>query len=68
MGFLCRAIQTNEGLVKINSLKGDYFMYDKNNYSIRGKNSKNYFQLGDDVKVKIKSVDLNKKQVNLELY
>tara|TARA_B000000532_G_scaffold244230_1_gene243256 strand:- start:158 stop:2284 length:2127 start_codon:yes stop_codon:yes gene_type:complete len=57
-----------EGLVKINSLKGDYFMFDKNNYSIRGKNSKNYFQLGDDVKVKIKSVDLNKKQVNLELY
>ena len=57
-----------EGLVKINSLKGDYFLYDKKSYSIVGRNKKISFQLGDDIKVKIKNVDLNKKQIDLELY
>ena len=57
-----------EGLVKINSLIGDNFLYDKKNYSIVGKNTKLSFQLGDNIKVKIKNVDLNKKQIDLELY
>ena len=57
-----------EGLVKINSISGDYFIYDKNNYSIVGKNSKKRYQLGDSVQVKIKNTDLNKKQIDLELY
>ena len=57
-----------EGLVKINSIKGDYFLYDKKSYSIVGKNTKLSFQLGDNIKVKIKNVDLNKKQIDLELY
>ena len=57
-----------EGLVKINSLIGDNFLYDKKNYSIVGKNTKLSFQLGDNIKVKIKNVDFNKKQIDLELY
>ena len=57
-----------EGLVKINSIGGDYFIFDKNNYSIVGKNTKKRYQLGDTIKVKIKNTDFNKKQIDLELY
>ena len=57
-----------EGLVKINSIEGDYFLFDKNNYSIVGKNTKKSYQLGDTIQVKIKSTDFNKKQIDLELY
>ena len=34
-----------EGLVKINSIGGDYFLFDKNNYSIVGKTQKKVINL-----------------------
>ena len=56
-----------EGLVKISSIKGDFYVFDKKTYSVIGRSFKNKYQLGDIVKIKIKNVDLEKKQINFIL-
>ena len=56
-----------EGLVKISSIKGDFYVFDKKTYSVIGRSYKNKYQLGDTVKIKIKNVDLEKKQINFIL-
>tara|TARA_B110000902_G_C14278565_1_gene575832 strand:- start:892 stop:3024 length:2133 start_codon:yes stop_codon:yes gene_type:complete len=56
-----------EGLVRISSIKGDFYVFDKNTYSVIGKSSKNKYQLGDTVNIKIKNTDLDKKQIDFIL-
>jgi ribonuclease R len=56
-----------EGLVKISSIKGDFYVFDKNTYSIIGRSSENKYQLGDTVKIKIKKTDLERKQIEFIL-
>jgi ribonuclease R len=56
-----------EGLVRISSIKGDFYVFDKNTYSVIGKSSKKKYQLGDTVNIKIKNTDLHKKQIDFIL-
>ena len=56
-----------EGLVRISSIKGDFYVFDKNTYSVIGKSSKKKYQLGDTVNIKIKNTDLEKKQIDFIL-
>jgi len=56
-----------EGLVRIRDIKDDYYVFDQKNYCMVGENSKNIFQLGDQVMVKVKNTDLEKKQLDYEL-
>ena len=56
-----------EGLVRINNIKGDFYLLDKKTYSIKGKSTNKKFQLGDKVKIKIKNTDLYKKQIDFVL-
>ena len=51
-----------EGLVKISSLKNDYYLYNEKSHSIYGKSSNKTYRLGDEVNVKIKNCNLQKKQ------
>ena len=56
-----------EGLVRISSIKGDFYVFDKNTYSVIGKSSKKKYQLGETVNIKIKNTDLDKKQIDFIL-
>ncbi|MEN8138058.1 MAG: ribonuclease R [Bacteroidota bacterium] len=56
-----------EGLVRIREIKDDYYTFDSKNYCLVGDVTKNIYQLGDQVMVKVKSTDLEKKQLNYEL-
>lgn len=56
-----------EGLVPMRTLQDDYYIYDEENYRIVGRHTKNSFMLGDTVKIRITRVDLQKKQVDMEL-
>ena len=56
-----------EGLVRISSIKGDFYVFDKNTYSVIGRSSKKKYQLGDIVNIKIKNTDLEKKQIDFIL-
>ena len=66
-GLYVEIILGCEGLIKISSLSGDHYIYDKKNLALIGYHSKNCYQLGQEVAVKIKTVDLNIKQAYFEL-
>ena len=51
-----------EGLVKISSLKDDYYLYNEKTHCIYGKSLNKKYQLGDKIKVKIYNCDIQKKQ------
>jgi len=56
-----------EGMVGIRSLKDDQYSFDKSEYAVIGQSSKNSYQLGDEVYVKVKNADLVKKQLDFEM-
>ncbi len=53
-----------EGLVKIKSLKNDFFIYDEKKFALTGVDTNVQYQLGQNVKVKVKSANLEKRQLN----
>ena len=56
-----------EGLIKIRDIPNDYYFYDENNYCLKGTNTGKIYQLGDMVKVKVRKVDILKKEIDLTL-
>ena len=56
-----------EGLIKIRDIPNDYYFYDADNYCLEGTNTGIIYQLGDMVKVKVRKVDISKKEIDLTL-
>lgn len=56
-----------EGMVKMASIKSDYFSYDPKNYRIKGDRTGKSYQLGDEVKIKLTSADLQERQLDFVL-
>lgn len=56
-----------EGLIKVKDIPGDYYFYDEVNYCLKGTNTGEVYQLGDVVKVKVRKVDITKKEIDLSL-
>jgi ribonuclease R len=53
-----------EGMVKIRDLGDDYYVLDQKNYCIVGEKTKKKFSLGDQVKFKITSANLEKRAID----
>ena len=53
-----------EGMVRIREIKDDYYTFDDKQYALVGQNTKNIYQLGDEVKVLVKNADLVKRQLD----
>jgi ribonuclease R len=56
-----------EGMVRIRDIKSDYYTFDEKQYAIIGQSSKNMYQLGSNVKVKVKNTDLERKHLDFYL-
>lgn len=56
-----------EGLVKIRDMEDDYYSLDQKNYCLVGSHTKNKYSLGDNVRVKLVSADLNRKVLDFKL-
>lgn len=56
-----------EGMVRIRDIKDDYYEFDESQYAIVGRQTKNMYQLGDEVIVKVKDTDLVKKHLDFYL-
>jgi ribonuclease R len=56
-----------EGMVRIKDIKGDYYTFDKENYTLVGERTKNKYQLGDQVQVVVKKADLIKRHLDFNL-
>lgn len=57
----------SEGMVNIRNLGDDYWNFDKKTYSIVGERTKKRYTLGDSIKFKITSADIEKKMLDFEL-
>ena len=56
-----------EGMIAIRELQDDYFEYDEENYSIKGRNSGKVYMLGDKISVEVAKADLQKRQLDYRL-
>ncbi len=65
--FVEVAESKSEGLVSFKDMHDDLYYLDEDNYRVVGYNNNMELKLGDSVQVKIKNVDLIKRQMDLEL-
>ncbi len=56
-----------EGMVRIREIKDDYYSFDERQYALVGESTKNTYQLGDEVYVKVKNADLIKRHLDFTL-
>ncbi|MCQ2301011.1 MAG: ribonuclease R [Bacteroidales bacterium] len=56
-----------EGLVRYENLPGDYYYLDEDNFRVIGEDTGHVIQLGDEVKVVVKAVDLFKHKMDFEM-
>jgi len=56
-----------EGMIRLKDIADDFYVLDEKNYCIVGQRKKKKYQLGDEVKVKVKKVDLSKRQIDFTL-
>ena len=56
-----------EGMVRIRDIKSDYFIFDEKQYAIVGQSTKQLYQLGDTVVIKVKKTDLERKHLDFSL-
>jgi len=57
----------SEGLIRFNDMKDDYYYLDEENYQIIGKRYGQKLRLGDKVRVLVKNVDMERRQLDFEL-
>ena len=67
-GFFVELENTIEGLVKAESIKGDYYVFDNDLMALIGKKSKKKYSFGDKVKVKVTRADKDKSEIDFEIY
>lgn len=56
-----------EGLVPVRDMNDDFYIFDEDNYCLRGRYSKKIFQLGDEIDIEIIKTNLQKKQITFKL-
>ncbi|MCR5444809.1 MAG: ribonuclease R [Bacteroidales bacterium] len=56
-----------EGMIPIGSLKDDYYMLDEDNYQVIGRRYGRTYKLGYPVHIRVRHVDLLKKQIDFDL-
>lgn len=65
-GIYVEIIETKcEGMIRMADMSDDYYEYDERNYCIIGRKTKKIYTLGDQVRVKIKSTDVDKRLIDL---
>ncbi len=56
-----------EGMIRLRDMTDDFYALDEKNYAIIGQRKKKKYQLGDEVRVRVKNVDLTKRQIDFTL-
>ncbi len=56
-----------EGMIRLRDISDDFYTLDEKNYAIIGQRKKKVYSLGDEVRIKVKNVDLTKKQIDFSL-
>jgi ribonuclease R len=66
-GFFVEIGNTIEGLVRVDYLNDDYYDYEASMYRLIGRRTNHIYSLGDKVKIKVHSVDLQNREINFTI-
>ena len=66
-GFFVRLENTVEGLVHVEDLKDDYYIFQRDQHALIGERTKKMYQIGDEVEVKVTGVNLDQRQLDFVL-
>ncbi|MBK7172124.1 MAG: ribonuclease R [Bacteroidales bacterium] len=55
-----------EGMIPLRNMNDDFYYLDDENYRIIGQRSGKVYRLGDSIRIKVKKIDLQKKQMDFE--
>lgn len=63
-GFFVEIENTIEGMVRVEYLNDDFYDYEPEKYRLIGRRTNKIYALGDKVKIKVHSVDLQNREIN----
>ena len=67
-GIFIEIIQTKcEGMARLMDLKDDYYEFDERNFRVIGRRRKKIYRLGDQVSVRIKKTDIDRRLIDLTI-
>ena len=66
-GLYVELPNTVEGLIHVNTLRDDYYIFNQETYELRGEMTKKVYKLGDKVRVRVADADKMLKTVDFEL-
>ena len=66
-GMFVELENTVEGLVRMNALEDDYYIYDDKHYRLIGDNTKKVYKIGDEVRVRLVRADIATRQIDFVL-
>ena len=56
-----------EGMVRLRDMDDDFYYLDEDNYKVIGHRYGNEYKLGDPIRIRVKHIDIQKKQLDYEL-
>jgi ribonuclease R len=56
-----------EGMISLQTLSDDFYEFDEDNYLLLGRQTGKKFQLGDEIKVSVRNVNLPRRQLDFSL-
>jgi ribonuclease R len=67
-GIYVELIETKcEGMIRLADLNDDYYEYDEKNYCVVGRRTRKIYTLGDQIRVKVKKTDIDRRLIDLVL-
>jgi len=54
-----------EGMIRLRDLSDDFFSFDEDTMTVTGSSTGNEYRLGDEVRVRVKDVSVEKRQIDL---
>jgi len=56
-----------EGMIRLQDLDDDFYYLDEENYKVIGHRYQREFKLGDPIRIRVKNIDIRKKQIDYEI-
>ncbi len=66
-GMFVELNNTVEGLIRVSNLEDDYYIFDTENYLLRGEHTKKVYRIGDALKVKVSKVNIDFKEIEFAI-
>ena len=66
-GMFVELENTVEGLVRLNDIKDDYYIFDEENYRLIGERTKKTYSIGDMITIKVEKVNVDLREIDFSI-